>query len=1795
MRLSSLFKSLISILFLFLITSCGGEGGDTSPPIRTMGSISGYVFDAPVSGATVSVWEYNNGKLGRKLGQSITNPSGQYSISLDSSSMPLFVKTEGGAYRDPLTKNIVSISNGKSIVMSSVVNYEEGTEVSVMITPLTYQVAGLSEYYINKGINVGTAISNAIAMYKGMYGFDVNTTIPIDITTGGQSSFASIGHKYGALLVGYSSYSFDLIEKYPGNDSEELYTSYHLADIGYRDIVADGELNGLELDGSGLLKDISFGQVSVTSDLYSHEMAKYILIVTSDHQLNVSGTPVSDYDSFSRQINDLGTSGSINSVIAPRASIPIDEDPPEVTRLGSDTLSGTDIIKLSLIDEIGVDSNRVVLEWKMESDLDDRWTELEECSHDYSGIYCQLDLTNFQSGIRDTEENVVIYTESIDKLDTDTEDNDFVQSRLVIYAEDVIGNTNANGVEINFDWDNIEPVIEVISPDAIKSDASSYTLEGITKKNPSEIQSIRVQLGAQEPTLLSCSPINDGVNTWCKFSQIYSTDSFGDSTAFNITAEDILGNIGKEEFIVYKDDQLPRETVSYPDEINADMFFMTLGGFDASRLGIYSDYTYTKDTVDDATDILEINFAYASDGIASDISFSDFNVNFLKENNIPYIKVRVSDPYTSGSYGSSADKLTLRVDYFRKRTDGVDYDFVTGKTTVASTDSIEANIPHEALIKEADGRVSEVIYYIPFTKDVLGTTFTSTTENYSQKLSITVGDPSGNFSEPLDVYFRSTFDLPKLKVVTPFIGVTAKIEGMKANNDFNSLKSCTTVQVDSNSGGKSLDVAECEMTYNPFGYDFFRVVLQANPGAYYYQWESGLSARKNIDFNYGSPLKVANVGVYFSEAESQVLYIDELSTYQTSLFENQWNALDLIYQTSTKAKELLNDVNSALDTQINSFFGFNPALTQYATNEVLDSVIPTEPSINYQHRFLVESLGDMASRNASGTDSIDYAVAIYDDLLTDGKADGQGANGQIVIGNQNLNENIYRTDLAQTYFDITTTEYGVEEFIALKQADHFSLANPVVNGVRVFDSVGESIDKNAPTLTLSPDNIQPNGVVIADSTGNDFTISGIVYSTLTIEDIGGINTTDTAPINKVYWYAGNPLKRTDANIDFQLDTSKSNSYRHVYTFAIDSKNINYPNVSKFEIETEAQDIIGNNTGKVIMSSYFVDNGGPLITTATFSPTYANSGDSVNVTIDFSEETLNAKAKLGVNTVTWISGQNTTQWIGQVGVPVSSSDEEILTVSEHTDKFGNVGSTDTSGVLYLIPSITMDTIVGGIINESNAANVIVSGQTTRFDVGEKITVVLSNSADLKSETTEATVLTGGRWTAPAQDLSDWADGTITVTADGSNQNNIAAEIVSQTAQLANTKPTVISIISNPTFGKARDKIDVTANFSVAVSNATAKLGTNNVTWISGQDTSQWIGEVAIPSSSLTDTEFTYTVKGFTDTNGNLGDEVDRGVVYLTPSITIDAISGGVINEGDITNVVVSGDTSRFDSSQKVTLVLSNSVDAKTKTAEANVQGDGSWTMPAQNLTGWPDGEVTATVNGLNQNGIAAEAVTETAQLSTAKPTVSSVTLNPVTPSNGDSVQVTIRFNENVSDVSGTLDQPIDFSSVTAPTNEWVGTISSLNVGVESYKDLIVSADYENISGNFGDQYTEQVNVTPVIVLNIISGDDVVGNSDSGNLMITGTSTGFSEGDDIDIQVQSVDQPLKSFSQKVQVESNGTWSTTAEDISGWNNSDVIVTVDGINTSGISAATIDKTVTLDNSIAFVYRGDWLNKKVA
>ena len=101
-------KSLFIILTLLLISSCGGGGGgDSAPRSRTQGTITGVVFDAPVLGASVEVYEYKNGSLGRKLGSAVTPASGHYSIDIESASMPLYIAAKGEVTKTPCRTSCV--------------------------------------------------------------------------------------------------------------------------------------------------------------------------------------------------------------------------------------------------------------------------------------------------------------------------------------------------------------------------------------------------------------------------------------------------------------------------------------------------------------------------------------------------------------------------------------------------------------------------------------------------------------------------------------------------------------------------------------------------------------------------------------------------------------------------------------------------------------------------------------------------------------------------------------------------------------------------------------------------------------------------------------------------------------------------------------------------------------------------------------------------------------------------------------------------------------------------------------------------------------------------------------------------------------------------------------------------------------------------------------------------------------------------------------------------------------------------------------------------------------------------------------------------------------------------------------------------------------------------------------------------------------------------------------------------------------------------------------------------------
>ncbi|MFS1473710.1 tandem large repeat [Vibrio lentus] len=1189
-------KSTLGLIVTSLILSaCGGGegGGDNTPPARNTGSISGNVFDAPVSGAKIEVFEYKDGNLGRKLASTTSDAFGDYKVEFESSSMPLFIVAKEGSYTDPLTKNTVSVSNGKTLRLEAMLNYKEGRDQNLMLTPLTNIVSGLTQYKVGRGVSDSTAISESLNSINDMYGFDVNETTPIDITKGGQSSFATSGHQYGVLLTAYSSYSYDLIQKY-GDTQSNIYTSMHLADIQYRDVIADGLLDGLEISTvSGGVTPLTFGQQKVSSDIYTNDLAQHVLIVVNDPNLNISGTDADDYVEFSRKINDQGTNSGTGGVIPPRDETEIDTEAPTVSRTDSDVLAGLDKVDIKLNDEIGVQGVSAYLEyqldgvWSLESQCDDEQTSDSE--------FCFLEFDGFESGLRETSIKVGVDTKAIDAVEVGL--SNVTAARLVFYTTDVLGNELVQGRDvgqyINFEWDNNAPVIEVTSEDTFNGKDDNYFLRGIIKEDYQNIESTTVRINGELPKNLECKPMNAEFGSACSFEESYPAADFSSSTtSFEITATDTQGNVGIEPHTVTKDDQAPEQVISYPKNAPMNYINVSVDGERVSKEDVYTQDTYTSETVQSTRDYLKIDYIYASKGILSSIpgvDFSDFNVNHLKDNKIPYVRVRVSDGNGDTGLGSSADKLKLVVKYLVSPNNDNNYALQKVTDTVASA----AKIPHET-ISDTEGHVNEVIYYVPFVKEILGDNFDSTSENSSQKLVIQTIDESENESAEQEVYFRSSFDLPTMTIVTPFIGASVQLEGLNSKGEFTSLGRCTTIQhLESDGTNKALDVAGCETTTDVVNYDFMRVRLigiDGNTQPHYYKWESDPGTQsEQVNLN------SANIGAYFKLNGSKTFYITELATYQTGLFDSQWNQVEAGNKTPENAARILDDVEYALAGGSDSFFGFDPTIVSYATNEMLKGAIPEKLPNNYIHRFLVEAIYDITQvNNMLLSNSVDFASAIYDDLQYDGQANGIGSGGKkIVLDSYEFSSKSYRNDLAQSYYNIMTEKYGVTANLAQRYADQISMANPSLDGEQIIDGDVESIDKSPPQPSLSIENGRETWV------GNKRYVAGVLNSQILLEDPSGIVVEEgSQPSFVTMWY-----EKTEPNtgtpIDLNIRESGGDSYKKEYLFTLDTESSNLTGIDKFELITSAMDEHGNSYGyngeDPHIETLYIDNDYPLVT------------------------------------------------------------------------------------------------------------------------------------------------------------------------------------------------------------------------------------------------------------------------------------------------------------------------------------------------------------------------------------------------------------------------------------------------------------------------------------------------------------------------------------------------------------------------------------------------------------------------
>ncbi|QGM36706.1 tandem large repeat [Vibrio sp. THAF191d] len=1802
LRFTNKIKLILTILSILSLSSCGGGGGDgdSSPQSRKTGTITGTVFDAPISGGVVTAYEYKNGVLGRELGQTKTNASGEYTLNVDSASMPVYIKVQGGGYRDPFSNNVVRTSSNGVIELASVINFSEGETAQVMITPMTYMAQGLAEYKIKReGQSASSAINSALSTINSMYGFNVNTVNPIDITTGGHDAVATDGHKYGALLTAYSSYAYSFLE----NDSTgaETYTSINLARIGYDDIVADGLLDGKVLDDSrDFLEDARFGTQYITSDFYTHSVAEHTLIVVSDPNVNVSGTPVNQYETTVNHLNNLGTSGGEGSIPS-RQPKEMDKNAPTAKRSDTSVLVGTESMEVTLEDETGVEGLSVTVKYLAKNTSDpSTGTEVEVlCEQDTASI-CWLDKTSFVKGPRKTTLKVFVNTTSLDEsVFTGT-----VDANLIVRTVDVLNNEDNSGIALPFKWDNVKPVIEFTSSESVRNTddnnnkIETYILKGIVKETLNDIvdQSVYLTIASSgDPIKIECKELN----TQCQFSYSYETELFSASVEFTVAATDIYGNKGEASYTVYKDDQPPQVSLTFSEAL---FNYKQTDGSGYS--GLFDQTTFPSGSVDSLDRYLDIDFALATSGLNEThegLNYKDFELSegVLQSNSIPYFIATIKDLSDRNTYGSSADDLTLRVEYLRKRSTEDKYSLVSTKTQVAS-EAFDDNsgIPFKRLPDESsEERVFSMDYYLPLTADLLSD-FANASEGDSQLIQVSVEDPAGNSSDPQQVYFKTTFERPTLTIVTPFVGAIATVEGWnEESKKFEQIQSCTDFT------HSTTNVATCSMPYNTRiqFYNLFRVTLQNGQDTYYHQW-SNSSKDDAVKYTADFADAAGAIGTYFTKAETKTIYLTEFSAYHTGLFEYLWNKSA---KTVNDAETILTDVAKAIvgDSDSKPLLGFDPFSSRYATNENMISV-PDNPATAYQYRILLESLAGLSSE----TTSLEYAFAFYKDLKADGLANGNaesdsGSDAQkpIQVGDKyiSISADTYRENLAKGYYDLAVS-YGVDSQNAVAQADVFATANPTIDDTPIFKDAGGSIDNEPPVAIVSMDTTQDDGAYVAVSE-NVYTIAGKVYSLITVTDISGVDL--AASEFRVYWYhSDNPTERKETNIVFE--EASGDTYEKKLKFAIDSTNALYQGVTRFEAYATVLKDVKNNTsnGEALLATFNVDNVAPKGLVEKTEPEYPVDGSAVDVTVKFDKPVNQVEATIDDIKIDFgESSQTKTEWVGTslgvMSLEVNETSKSIKVKNTYSDALGNVGAELTASV-GVKPVITInDVATNNIIQhgDEDISAVVISGTTKGIESGAKLSLTVTSEKGGRKDIDkyepddfkDLKVQIDGTWSQTVS-FQTWEEAKVSISVSGTNDQG--GNTIQPKAEEVTYKDKVLPSLSESgsmiqMSGGAETSLadsvlvdgkaaKVTLKFSERVTEPTASLNSQSITFDQPQGgvSDQWVGQTAaldLPvNASTAKLEVSYQDTASEPNPGSFSKDID-----LKPVIAINHIDSFNSDSDLAKSFVISGTSKGIQNGAKLTIKVYLKDELKYQHEDVQVT-NGVWTLDPKNISTWESGEIRITVNGENDKKLAAEeASLAIAFTDDIQPSVQSVVLSPEKPADGEEVTVTVTFSEPVSGTTGTLDgQALSFTGPSETKSVWVGT-STVDVGVGELSMTLQLSGFQDASLNAGTDDPRTVTVTPTVTITAL---DKIDSTEVSDVVVSGTGVGLVKDDEVTVTVTSKVDSDKHWTETVSIGVDGSWKTSGVDMSAWPLGYVTVVASGKNANNVvSQDAVDENV--------------------
>ena len=200
--------------------------------------------------------------------------------------------------------------------LTALVNYTQGTPLSVSVTTFTHIAAGLAANLIKNGSVAATAVDSANQRISNLAGINILTTTPLQIIDPANANITLTPElKYGFLAGAISLWV---------KNNAPQYTSIAFAQLAYRDIATDGLLNGMGVDSVNSPIPLGLGTTPVTLNDYRYGIALNLVKMAHD-QNNKTGITANSILSYAQLIatnTDLiFNNAATQTLSAPKVSI----------------------------------------------------------------------------------------------------------------------------------------------------------------------------------------------------------------------------------------------------------------------------------------------------------------------------------------------------------------------------------------------------------------------------------------------------------------------------------------------------------------------------------------------------------------------------------------------------------------------------------------------------------------------------------------------------------------------------------------------------------------------------------------------------------------------------------------------------------------------------------------------------------------------------------------------------------------------------------------------------------------------------------------------------------------------------------------------------------------------------------------------------------------------------------------------------------------------------------------------------------------------------------------------------------------------------------------------------------------------------------------------------------------------------------------------------------------------------------------------------------------------------------